>query len=329
MKIKRIIQRILFFLFWIGIGTGMTLLLVAAIGRRNKERFRSYTIEIQGHYGGAFLTQDSVASLLQIHTAGVRGELLSLFNMQQVEMKLQQHPWVRKAQLYFDNQDILHVRIIEKKPLARVFTQNGASSYLDERGQLMPLATFRTVKVPVFTGIPDSAGVKNKDSLLLIQMRDMAQLIVNDSFWNAQVAQIDRTVDQNWELVPVVGDHIVKLGQATDFPAQLKKLFIFYKQVLVKSGFNRYRTVDLRFDNQVVAGYGVGPQVDSIQLRKSVQQLLQQSRLADLDTSIRYLPKPLQPLLKDDTISVTTELKNSLPIDTSVSIQKPTKKINN
>lgn len=193
----------------------------------------------------------------------------------------------------------------------------------------MPLASFRTVKVPVFTGIPDSAGVKNKDSLLLIQMRDMAQLIVNDSFWNAQVAQIDRTVDQNWELVPVVGDHIVKLGQATDFPAQLKKLFIFYKQVLVKSGFNRYRTVDLRFDNQVVAGYGVGPQVDSIQLRKSVQQLLQQSRLADLDTSIRYLPKPLQPLLKDDTISVTTELKNSLPIDTSVSIQKPTKKINN
>ena len=97
----------------------------------------------------------------------------------------------------------------------------------------------------------------------------------------------------------------------------------------MKSGFNRYRTVDLRFDNQVVAGYGVGPQVDSIQLRKSVQQLLQQSRLADLDTSIRYLPKPLQPLLKDDTISVTTELKNSLPIDTSVSIQKPTKKINN
>ena len=307
----------------------MTLLLVAAIGRRNKERFRSYTIEIQGHYGGSFLTNDSVASLLQSHTAGVRGELLSLFNMQQVEMKLQQHPWVRKAQLYFDNQDILHVRITEKKPLARVFALNGASSYLDEVGQLMPLSYSRTVKVPVFTGVADSAGVNNKGSVLLMQMRDMAQFIVNDTFWNAQVAQLDRTNDQSWEMVPVVGNHIVKLGHAADFPDQLNKLFIFYKQVLVKSGFNRYRTIDLRYENQVVAGYGVGAQVDSIQLRRSVQQLLQQSRLADLDTTVRYLPKPLQPLLQDDTTSTTNDLKNSLPLDTTIATQKPTKKINN
>ena len=307
----------------------MTLLLVAAIGRRNKERFRSYTIEIQGHYGGSFLTVDSVASLLQSHTAGVRGELLSLFNMQQVEMKLQQHPWIRKAQLYFDNKDILHVRITEKIPLARVFTLNGTSSYLDEVGQLMPLSTTHAVKVPVFTGIADSAGIKNRDSSLLIQMRDMAQYIVNDTFWNAQVAQLDRTADQNWEMIPVVGDHIVKLGPATDFPSQLRKLFIFYKQVLVKTGFNRYRTIDLRYENQVVAGYGIGQQVDSIQLRKSVQQLLQQSRLADLDTTIRYLPKPLQPLLKDDTTAINNDLKNSLPVDTTITTPKPTKKINN
>ena len=307
----------------------MTLLLVAAIGRRNKERFRSYTIEIQGHYGGSFLSVDSVASLLQSHTAGVRGELLSLFNMQQVEMKLQQHPWIRKAQLYFDNKDILHVRVTEKIPLARVFTLNGTSSYLDEVGQLMPLSTTRAVKVPVFTGIADSVGIKNRDSLLLIQMRDMAQFIVNDTFWNAQVAQLDRTADQNWEMIPVVGDHIVKLGQATDFPGQLRNLFIFYKQVLVKAGFNRYRTIDLRYENQVVAGYGIGQKVDSIQLRKSVQQLLQQSRLADLDTTIRYLPKPLQPLLKDDTTAMNNDLKNSLPVDTTITTPKPTKKINN
>ena len=307
----------------------MTLLLVAGIGRRNKERFRSYTIEIQGHYGGSFLSVDSVASLLQSHTAGVRGELLSLFNMQQVEMKLQQHPWIRKAQLYFDNKDILHVRVTEKIPLARVFTLNGTSSYLDEVGQLMPLSTTRAVKVPVFTGIADSVGIKNRDSLLLIQMRDMAQFIVNDTFWNAQVAQLDRTADQNWEMIPVVGDHIVKLGQATDFPRQLRNLFIFYKQVLVKTGFNRYRTIDLRYENQVVAGYGIGQKVDSIQLRKSVQQLLQQSRLADLDTTIRYLPKPLQPLLKDDTTAINNDLKNSLPVDTTITTPKPTKKINN
>lgn len=307
----------------------MTLLLMAAIGQRNKERFRSYTIEIQGSYGGSFLTHDSVASLLQSHTAGVRGELLSLFNMQQVESKLQLHPWVRRAQLYFDNQDILHVRIIEKLPVARVFTISGASSYLDDYGQSMPLSDSRTLKLPVFTGIPDSLDATKGDSVLLLQMRNMAQVIVKDSFWSAQVAQLDRTADQNWEMIPLVGDQVVRLGQAQDFAEQLRKLFIFYQQVLTKTGFNRYRTIDLRFQNQVVAGYGAAARVDSIQLRKSVQQLLQLSRQAETDTSIRYLPKPLQPLLKDDTLTITTELKNSLPMDTTLRMQQPTKKINN
>ena len=79
----------------------------------------------------------------------------------------------------------------------------------------------------------------------------------------------------------------------------------------------------------MVAGYGIGQKVDSIQLRKSVQQLLQQSRLADSDTTIRYLPKPLQPLLKDDTTAINNDLKNSLPVDTTITTPKPTKKINN
>jgi cell division protein FtsQ len=329
LKLKKIIQRLLFFLLWVGIATGMTFLLMAAIGQRNKERFRSYTIEIQGSYGSSFLTSDSVANLLQSHTAGVRGELLSLFNMQQVESKLQLHPWIRRAQLYFDNQDVLHVRITEKLPIARVFTNNGASSYLDENGHYMPLSASRTLKLPVFTGLPDSVDATKADSVLLLQMRNMAQVILADSFWNAQVAQVDWTPEGSWELIPLVGDQVVRLGQAQDFLGQLRKLFIFYKQVLAKTGFNRYRTIDLRFDNQVIAGYGAAASVDSIQLRRSVQQLLLLSRQADMDTTIRYLPKPLQPLLKDDTLAVTTELKNSLPIDTSVRMQQPTKKINN
>jgi len=41
------------------------------------------------------------------------------------------------------------------------------------------------------------------------------------------------------------------------------------------------------------------------------------------------LPKPLQPLLADDTISITAEMKNSLPLDTAALPQKPIKNINN
>jgi len=328
-QLKKTIQRILFILFWTGIGTGMILLLGAAIGRRNQERFRDYTIEIRGQYGGSFLNEDSIERLLRQHTAGVKGELLSVLQLRKVEQGLKQHPWIRGAQLYFDNKDILHVGITEKTPVPRLFMLDGQSMYLDEIGQLMPLAQHRTVKVPVFTGISGGTGKGSKDSLFYLRIGEMAKKIVADSFWSAQAAQFDYLPDSSWEMIPVIGNHVIRLKDGRDFQVQLNKLMLFYKQVLVKTGFDRYRVIDLRFNNQIVASYTASTRIDSIRLRRSVEQLLAQSRAAELDTAIRYLPKPLQPLLTDDTITVTAEMKNSLPIDSIVTPQKSIKKINN
>jgi cell division protein FtsQ len=303
-------------LFWAGIGTGMIFLLVAAIGQRNKERLRSYTIEIKGGTHGTFLTKENVEELLQQYTAGVQGELVAGFNLQAVASKIQQHPFIRKAQLYFDNQDVLHLSVQEKIPLARLFTISGTSFYLDELGAPMPLAETKTVKLPVFTGLPDSTYQGKKDSLLLSQIKTAAQIIVADSFWSSQVAQIDLTPGGDWEMVPSVGDHTIKLGNLDQLEAKLRRIWIFYQQVIAKVGWSRYRTLDVRFEAQVVAGRGANPKVDSLELRRSVQQLLQQSRMMENDTTIRYLPKPLQPLLTDG-VDTASDLRNSLPIDSA------------
>ncbi|MFM8591771.1 MAG: cell division protein FtsQ/DivIB [Sphingomonadales bacterium] len=333
MNIKRTIQRILFFAFWIGVGTGMIMLLAAAIRGRNKERLRSYTIEIKAGPGGAFLKEQDVALLLQRSTAGVKGELLALFNLRQVEQKIKSHIWIRDVQLYFDNQDILHVQVQEKVPLARLFTSSGASRYLDEQGDVMPLSLDKTIKVPVFTGLSDSVLSKKSDSFLLQQVFTMAQLLARDSFWTSQVAQIDYTPAQQWELIPVVGDHIVKLGSLTDIEAKLRRLLIFYQQVLSKTGLSRYRMIDVRFAGQVVAGSMSGARVDSLQLRRSVEKLLRDATEAENDTMVRILPKPLQPLLPDEPNPSLDELKKVLPgaapIDTNQSIQYKQKKSTN
>lgn len=333
MNIKRTIQRILFFSFWMGIAIGMIMLLAAAVRGRNKERLRSYTIEINAGPGGAFLKQADVERLLQRSTAGVRGELLALFNLRQVEQKIKSHVWIRDVQLYFDNQDVLHVKVKEKVPLARLFTISGGSCYLDEQGRLMPLSLEKTIKVPVFTGLSDSVLSKKPDTVLLQQVFTMAQLLVRDSFWASQVAQIDFTSEQQWELVPVVGDHIVKLGSLNDVEGKLRRLLIFYQQVLSKAGLGRYRMIDVRFDGQVLAGSVSGAKVDSLQLRRSVEKLLRDATAAENDTVVRVLPKPLQPLLPDEPNPSLDELKTVLPgattVDTNRSILYKQKKSNN
>ena len=334
MNFKRTIQRVLFVAFWIGIGTGMILLLAAAIRGRNKEKLRAYTIEIKAGPGGSFLSQGDVERLLQRSTAGVKGELLALFNLRQVEQKIKSHVWIRDVQLYFDNQDVLHVQVQEKIPLARVFTVSGGSAYVDEQGRLMPLSLIKTVKVPVFPGLSDSVLSKKPDTVLLQQVFTMSKLLARDSFWASQVAQIDYTPAQQWELIPVVGDHVVKLGSLTDVEAKLRRLMIFYQQVLSKAGLSRYRMIDVRFNGQVIAGSMGSARVDSMQLRRSVEKLLRDATAAENDTVIRILPKPLQPLLPDEPNPALDELKTVLPgsikKDTASStIQKQKKSTNN
>ncbi len=108
-----------------------------------------------------------------------------------------------------------------------------------------------------------------------------AIFINNDSFWTSQVAQIDMVAsdaaDQwEFEMVPVIGNHIVKLGNGENIDQKFNRLFIFYKQVLGRSGFDKYKTIDVRYDGQVIGGKSDNPKVDSVALRKSVENLLQQ-----------------------------------------------------
>ncbi len=333
MKIKRIIQRVLFFAFWIGVGTAMFLLLAAAIRGRNKERLRSYTIAINAGPAGAFLQQSDVEGLLQRSTAGVKGELLALFNLRQVEQKIKSHVWIRDVQLYFDNQDVLHVNIQEKVPLARLFTVSGGSCYMDEEGNLMPLSLQKSIKLPVFTGLSDSLFAARPDTVLLQQVFAMATCLSRDSFWVSQVAQIDRTAPRQWELIPVVGDHIVKLGDLTDADAKLRRLLIFYQQVLSKTGLGRYRMIDVRYNGQVIAGSATNARVDSLELRRNVERLLRDASQAENDTIVRFLPKPLQPLLPDEPNASLDALKSVLPgasnADSNRSIISKPKKSNN
>ena len=84
--------------------------------------------------------------------------------------------------------------------------------------------------------------------------------------------------DGSWEfdMIPVIGNHIVKLGNGEDMEQKFNRLFIFYKQVLSRTGFDKYKTIDVRYAGQVVGGKSENPKVDSVQLRKNVENLLQQ-----------------------------------------------------
>ncbi len=317
MNAKTTIRKVLFVAVWVCIGGGMLTLLLAAISKKNKGQCKAYTILLKGAKNNLFIDQKDVEQLLVKATKGnLKGQPIASFNLHELEQMLEHNTWIDEAELYFDNRNVLHITVTEKEPVARVFTTTGNSFYIDSLGRKMPLSDKLSARVPVFTGFPEKKILTATDSVLLNDIRVTSNFIINDSFWMAQVAQIDITPERNFEMVPVVGNHLVKLGNGENIDKKFHRLMVFYKQVLSKTGFDKYKVIDVQYKGQVVVSeYAGNAKVDSVQLKRNVEKLLRQSIEAERDTVVKAMPPIVK--LEADTEPATDptlqEAKNINP----------------
>lgn len=257
---KRMIQAL-----WIAMGIATVVLLGAAMQQKNKKACVDVKIEISGAEEHMFIDEKDI--LLVINASGnVIGKEIASIGLQQIEAELEVNEWVKNAELFFDNNQVLQVNIQERQPIARIFTVQGSSFYLDTAAVQLPLSEKLTARVPVFTNFPNDKKVMSKgDSLLLQQVIEIGKFIINDSFWMAQIAQVDVTPSATFEIIPVVGNHIVSIGDANDIENKLNRLYTFYKKAWLQNGMNAYERLDVRYNNQVVAikkGWGAA-KIDS------------------------------------------------------------------
>jgi len=301
------------------IGGGMVTLLLAAIGKQKKDQCRDYSITIKGAKNIFFIDEKNVQQLLMAATGGkIKGQPLASINLHQLEELLEDNNWINDAELYFDNRDVLHITVTEREPVARIFTTAGTSYYIDSSGQRMPLSDKMSARVPVFTGFPEGKKPTVKDSILLEEVKTTAEFIINDPFWMAQVSQIDITADRNFEMISVVGNHLVKLGNGEDIAQKFHRLFVFYDEVLGKTGFDKYKIIDAEYAGQVIGvKESSNSKIDLAQLRLNVDKLLQQAKQMENDTSTMT-----QKIIKKPTIqmdSLTAEKKKiTKPAETSI-----------
>jgi cell division protein FtsQ len=311
MNIKRTITKIVFALFWIVVGGGLLTLLIAANKNKRKNVCTGHRITIKGN--SFFADQPTVLKLLSTATGGtIEDRPLSAFNLRELEELLEHNVWIEDAELWFDNREVLHVSVTERSPIARVITTVGNSFYIDPSHVRMPLSEKISARVPVFTSFPDKKILGAKDSVLLKEIGQTSRFIMSDPFWMSQVAQIDITTEKDFEMIPVVGDHMVKLGKGRDIEKKFKRLFIFYDQVLSKTGFDHYSVIDVQYAGQVTGTRrGTGKtHVDPVQLKRSVDNLLKQSRLAEMQAINMTIEKPP---IKEDLL--TAPQPNSVNLD--------------
>lgn len=282
---------------WCLLGGSGLALLIAAINAKNSSLCNGMDIEINGGGKAFFLNKKDVANMLE--SEGIKdlhNKKVASFDLLKMETVLRRNSWIKDAQLYFDNTQTLKVRVQERLPIARLFTVNNSSYMIDSAGMQMALGERNAFRLPVFTGYPSEKFGLKHDSALSHQIRELAIFLNNNTFWSNQVQEINIGPSKTFRLIPLIGNQIIEFGDGNDYENKFEKLFVFYREVLAKTGFEYYKSICVAFQNQVIATRKQGSisRADSIQARKNVLEFIRLAQKIQSDTlKIREI-KPLE-----------------------------------
>lgn len=287
MASKPTIKRIVLTILWALVTGGVVTLLIAANGKQQQARCADVRITVRGTGERYYISKSDITFLLSANgEPSLKGLNIETIDLARLERRLRGQSWIKDAELYFDRGNVLHVTVTERQPIARVFATNGSSFYIDSSGARMPLLPNISARVPVITNYPSATRPLAKDSAVLKQVRQLVQFISGNDFWNAQLAQIDITPAGGFELLPTVGNHIIRLGNADSLEKKLGRLLLFYKQVLSQCGFDKYSVLDVQYAGQVVAVHkGEQSAVDSAQLKRNISELLRADQIMAAHTA--------------------------------------------
>jgi len=290
------ISKILIVIAWMAVGSGLLTLLIAANRKEQNHLCKDVQIRIKGIGDIFYIDKGDIITILK-NGSGKKliGQPLNKMNLAGMERLLEKSSWVADAEIYFDSQDILHITATERQPIARIFTTTGASFYIDSSGRKLPLLQKMSIRVPLVTNLPAKKKMNRNDSALLKEVKELTWFISNDPFWNAQVAQIDIVGGMNYELIPTLGNHIIKIGNGANLEQKFRRLYIFYREVLSKTGFDHYSIIDVQYNDQVVATQkGTVSKIDALQLEKNIEELMKKAQVAQ---------EAQQPMLIDSSIN--------------------------
>jgi cell division protein FtsQ len=264
--------------FWLVAAAGSVVLLVSAIKDKKTKDCQGFEITLKGNTEQYFLDEKDIQEILTAKgTQKIKGREIKSFDLSKWEKALEKNIWVRDAELFFDNDQVLQVKVWQRQPIARIFTEGGKSFYIDSASVRLPLSDKLSARLPVFTDFPsEKESFSKKDSALINDIRNVSFFLLKNQFWMAQITQIDINPSREFEMVPMIGNHLIEFGNGNDVEAKFSKLMIFYRQVLARTGMDRYARLKIQYDKQVIGVKREGgfSRIDSIQAARSVEQLI-------------------------------------------------------
>ena len=232
----------------------LVLVIVFAEAKQAGRTCQSIVITITGKAGPQLVEEGDLLERLTANTTTpILGAPLQALETRKIENIVKNNDFVRAGIAYKSWKGDLKIKILPRRPIARIIYPNHQSQYIDEDGTLLPLSDQYTARV-LLVEADQLRGVKKnlREHAYGTALLALLNYIERDPFWRAQIVYMG--IDEEGKIVmhTQISKQRIEFGFPEAMEGKLTKLKLFYKQIVPYKGWNTYKRVNIEFDNQIV-----------------------------------------------------------------------------
>jgi len=246
----RIVKKILIILAWICLAGAIGFTIYYAYSEWISVRCQSIVVNINPN-SPRFLDEDEIATMIEKSGEPIIGQRLSAININRLETKLSTFSTLDNVEIFrkVDSKGLsfkgkLVISVDERTPVVR-FKSSTDDYYMDQKGIRVPVSSKFVERILLAEGTIPNEIIKN-------DLLKMADFVNKDEFWRAQIEQVFVQANGELLLVPQVGDYLIEFGTPDDYELKFRNLRAVYQQGFKNMGWNRYKTISVKYRNQVV-----------------------------------------------------------------------------
>ena len=244
------IKKIFIILGWLCLAGVIGFTVFFAWTQREAVRCQEIVVNINPN-SPRFLDEVEIAGMIEKSGEPIIGHRLLAIDINKLEARLSTFTTLDNVEIFrkvdakgFSFRGKLVINVDQRTPVIRI--KNGPEDfYMDKDGVKIPVSPKYVERIMISTGT-------STDETITKSLLKMADFVNKDQFWRAQIEQV--FVQENGELlvVPQVGDYLIEFGTPEDYTLKLRNLKAVYQQGFKNLGWNKYKTISVKYRNQVV-----------------------------------------------------------------------------
>ena len=209
--------------------------------RNNDSAIRSVNIDFIGE-NTLYISKANVDKMLTQNHEYVQCVDKEILDLKALEIKISDNAMIESVEAYLNVKGDLHIEIEQRSPLARVVAD--PSYYIDQQGKTMPLSEEYSARVLLVHGVDSESYLKAVYKLL--------KVIDTDAFLKLYITDLMIDADQQISMRLRDCSFEVLIGNLERLDQKIKNFKAFYQKAKKDKLLKRYKTVNLKFNQQVV-----------------------------------------------------------------------------